>query len=47
MVLGLKLKAQNTAFLYSLYSEGAQYVNRELPVDREGSLGRSHDIKKK
>ena len=25
----------------------AQYVDRDLPVDREGSVGRSHGIKKK
>ena len=42
-----KTKSIKYSFLYSLYSGGAQYVDRELPVDREGSLGRSHDIKKK
>ena len=36
-----KTKSIKYSFLYSLYSGGAQYV------DREGSLGRSHDIKKK
>ena len=28
-----------------IYSRGDQYVDRDLPVDLQGSIGRSHDDK--
>ena len=34
------------ALKVKVYTRGAHYVDRDLPVDRKGSMGRSHDIKK-
>ena len=34
----------NSFLCHKLYSRAAQKVDRDLPVDRKGFAGRSHDI---
>lgn len=40
----LKISSYMAPFI--LYTRGAQYVDRDRPVDRKGSVSRSRDIKK-